>query len=306
MTAPVALFAYARPEHLEKTLASLRANRRAQETPLIVFCDGARSSADAQSVERVRQIAGSATGFKSLDVRVRAHNVGLATSIIEGVSQVCEAFGRVIVLEDDMIVSPTFLDFMNDALDTYAVQPKVWHITGWNYPIDIEGLQESFLWRGMNCWGWATWADRWVNFHKDPEQLISSWTLRQIDRFNIDRAEPDFWGQVEANARGDLNTWAIFWYATIFRQNGLCLNPSKSLVLNIGLDGSGEHCGPDVSTLQSRDLKPSRHHRFPTDLAENTVALARIKTVFGQQRHISFNKKIRRRLKLVLKYGMRR
>lgn len=305
MTAPVALFAYARPEHLAKTLASLSANPRARDTPLIIFCDGPRSNEDTHNVKMVRDVANNVTGFKSVDVRARSKNVGLAANIIEGVSDVCDTYGRVIVLEDDMVVAPGFLDYMNDALDCFEPQKAVWHVTGWNYPIDPTGLPETFLWRGMNCWGWGTWADRWAHFEKNPQRLLSSWSLTKIDRFNIDRAEPDFWAQVEANARGTLNTWAIFWYATIFEQGGLCLNPTKSLVLNIGFDGSGEHCGPDAENTQSTQLGEKTSVELPNEIKEHPKALLRIQAILNAQPRGSFRRKARKRLKLWLKYGLR-
>lgn len=105
-----------------------------------------------------------------------------------------------------------------------------------------EELPATFLWRTMNCWGWATWSNRWDHFEKNAEKLVQDFSRRDVYEFNLFNSE-NFWGQVIANKKNKINTWAIFWYAVIFMNNGLCLNPSAQYVLNIGLDGSGEHCG---------------------------------------------------------------
>ncbi len=124
-----------------------------------------------KAVAAVREYVAGIKGFKSLTVHHRPHNYGLAKSIMEGVTDVISEYGSVIVLEDDIVTVPGFLRFMNDALERYRHEPKVWHISGWNYPIDPEGLDDAFFWRTMNCWGWATWADRWTHFEKIPNDL---------------------------------------------------------------------------------------------------------------------------------------
>lgn len=303
MTAPVAVFAYARPDHLRRTLESLAANTLASETQLIIFCDGPRSEEDAPCVRDVRDVAKAVTGFKSVEIRARDENVGLAANIIEGVTQVANAHGRVIVVEDDMVLARGFLSFMNAALDRYADEPKVWHVSGWSQPIAVEELSDTYFWRVMNCWGWATWADRWSHYKRDPKGLIDTWSIRKIDGFNLDGAVPDFWSQVEANAKGHLNTWAIFWYAKIFENDGLCLNPSKTLVQNIGLDGSGEHCAVDDS--QTAPLSDLMVHSFPSALRENRVALRRIKRLERSRDARPIKRRMKQRWRLMASYGFR-
>jgi hypothetical protein len=133
---------------------------------------------------------------------------------------------------------------MNRALERYKEDACAWHISGWNYPIDPSGLEEAFFWRVMNCWGWATWSDCWSHFRKDARRLVETWNEKTIHRFNLDGAH-DFWAQVTANHNGTMDTWAIFWYATIFENHGLCLNPTRSLVQNIGHDATGQNCIKD-------------------------------------------------------------
>ncbi|MCS6206983.1 sugar transferase [Shewanella baltica] len=276
--APVVLFVYARADHTQCTLDALAANPEAKETDLFIYADAARHNKDAAAVQAVHDVISNVGGFKSVTLYLREHNVGLAQNIIEGVTYVCHQYGRVIVLEDDIVTSPAFLGFMNAALDKYQTEPNVWHISGWNYPIaSQQALPETFFWRTMNCWGWATWDDRWQHFKKEPAKLVDNWSTTEIERFNLDSAY-DFWSQVTANHQGNLNTWAIFWYATIFAQQGLCLNPTRSFVANIGNDGSGENCGTeDVYRI---DLAPRFNQGWPLELNEHDFAVSLIKDFY--------------------------
>jgi hypothetical protein len=240
--APITLFVYNRPWHTQQTVESLLDNELSSSSKLFVFSDGPKDDQDAPAVQEVRDYINGITGFASIEIVERDTNWGLADNIIDGVTRVINEFGRIIVLEDDLVTSLYFLRFMNEALEFYKDEPRVWHISGWNYPIDPEGLPDTFLWRAMNCWGWATWADRWQYYERDPVKLVREFSKDDIKRFNLDGAH-NFWSQVKGNVAGRIRTWAIFWYASIFKNDGLCLNPSQSLVQNIGHDGSGSHCG---------------------------------------------------------------
>lgn len=279
--APIVLFVYARPEHTARTLESLAANALASESDIVVYADGARSCADAERVRAVRDIVRRVKGFRSVSIIERETNYGLARNVIEGVTEVCSRHGRVIVLEDDIVTGRNFLAFMNAALDRYADNPRVWHISGWNYPIEPAGLGDAFLWRVMNCWGWATWAEPWSHFRRDPGHLIKTWSKDKIVHFNLDGAY-DFWAQVQGNSKGKLNTWAVFWYATIFENQGLCLNPARSFVRNIGHDGSGENCGRSADFTASQ--LALEFERFPLDIEESALAVLRVKGFYKGMR----------------------
>jgi hypothetical protein len=277
--APIVLFVYARPEHTRLTLEALAANVLAKQSDLIIYSDAARGDNEAGQVQAVRSVIHAAKGFRSIDIIERETNYGLSRNIIEGVTEVCRRYGRVIVLEDDIVTGPYFLSFMNATLERYANDSRVWHISGWNYPIDSSGLGDAFFWRVMNCWGWATWADRWKHFQKNPQRLVESWDKEKIRHFNLDGAH-DFWAQIQANQLGKLNTWAIFWYATIFENDGLCLNPARSFVHNIGHDGSGENCGgSDFFTV---DRLGSEYDDLPECKEESMAATQRIKAFYDQ------------------------
>ena len=271
--APIVLFVFARPAHTRRTLETLAANKLANQSDLIIYSDAARNKAEAEHVGAVRSLIHATEGFRSVTVIERKLNYGLARNIVEGVTEVSDRYGRVIVLEDDIVTSPHFLSFMNAALNKYADKPHVWHISGWNYPIDPAGLGEAFLWRVMNCWGWATWAGRWQYFSKDPRHLVDTWSKNKIRQFNLDDSF-NFWNQVIANYQGKRNTWAIFWYSTIFENHGMCLNPSRSLVQNIGNDGTGENCSS--CDPYSRETFPEEITQFPSYSEESMLAVQQV------------------------------
>lgn len=274
---PIVLFVFARPDHTRQTLTALAANQIADQSDLFVYADAARNKAEVESVNEVRELVHSTVGFRSVTVIEREYNYGLARNIIEGVTEVCNRYGRVIVLEDDIVTSTHFLSFMNAALDHYANEPRVWHISGWNYPIDPGDLGDAFLWQMMNCWGWATWSNRWKHFNKEPNRLISAWNEERIKRFNLDGSY-DFWAHIQANEIGQLNTWAIFWYATIFENNGLSLNPTRTYVLNIGHDGSGENSGK--TNCFDSQINEINVAALPSNIEESKIARSRIKNYY--------------------------
>lgn len=268
------LFVFSRPEHTKQTLAYLAANDLSSESDLIVYADAARNDKEVAAVNEVRQLVRSAQGFRSVTVIERQTNYGLARNIIEGVGEVCQRYGRVIVLEDDLVTSPAFLTFMNQALDRYQSEKQVWHISGWNYPIDTEGLGDAFFVRVMNCWGWATWADRWEHFEKDTNKLIAEFDRAMVRKFDLENSGV-FWSQVLSNKKGLMNTWAIYWYAAIFKNNGLCLNPGLSFIDNIGLDGSGTH-GCEDREIYAIDLNKNMKPIFPSTIIESKDGIDRI------------------------------
>ena len=286
--APVVLFVYDRLEHTKRTLEGLQKNHGAKETDLFIFSDAAKNEGSRSSVGEVRAYVKNIGGFKKIKIIERYENWGLAKSIINGVTDIVNEYGKIIVLEDDLVTSPYFLKYMNEGLEYYKNEEKVWHISGYNYPIASDGLDHAFLWRLMNCWGWATWSDRWQNFDKNPDNLLETFTKQDIYKFNIGGSE-DFFGQIVANQIQKIDTWAVFWYATIFKNNGLCLNPNKTLVINIGNDGSGENRLNDLSYSSEIDTKSE--FSFPNRIHENKIFIKKLK-YFYRKRYflLIFNK----------------
>lgn len=240
--APVALFAFRRPDHLVQTLNSLAGANGADGTALTVYCDGPRYEADRGAVEAVRHVARSARGFASVTVVEADVNRGLAASIIGGVEALLATSETLIVLEDDMVVAPDFLDVMQAGLVAYADSPDVISIHGY-CPATAEPLPDSFFLRGADCWGWATWRHGWAVFDPDGAHLLAEIERRGLAReFDFDGAYP-YTQMLRDQVAGRIDSWAIRWYASAFLASGLTLYPGSSRVRNIGQDGSGTHGG---------------------------------------------------------------
>jgi hypothetical protein len=279
---PIIIFTYNRLWHTQRTISALKENALAKESELFIYSDGAKGEGDRRKVEEVRDYIKTINGFYHITIIERYENWGLARNIISGVTEVINNFGRVIVLEDDVIVNPHFLTFMNNALLFYENKKSVWHISTWNYSIRSNNLPETFLWRVMNCsGGWATWADRWNHFERNPEKIFNEFSEEEIYRFNLEGAY-DFWSQIQGNLNGKLFTWAIFWYAIIFKNKGLCLNPAQSLVQNIGYDGSGCHSGKS----RYKEDMPLNYmpYKFQEELVECEKCVEIIKVYLNKQK----------------------
>lgn len=238
---PIALFVYNRPAHARKTVEALQANPLAAESDLFVFSDAAKDLQSRDAVVQTRVFAKSITGFRSVALIERERNYGLAANITGGVSQLAARFGRVIVMEDDLVSSPHFLRYMNDALELYAADDRVMHVSGGAYPIGGDLRLASYFLRVPLCWGWGTWQRAWAHFSRDFG-VMNHFNRDIIRRFDFDGTY-DYWKQLELNRQGRLDTWFVFWYASLVLRNGLALFPGTPLVRNIGMDGSGVHCG---------------------------------------------------------------
>jgi hypothetical protein len=240
--APIALFVYNRPWHTRQTVEALQKNELAEDSDLFIFSDAPKKPEAAAAVQEVRDYISHISGFKSIKIIEREENMGLANSIINGVTKVCGEYDRVIVLEDDLVTTPYFLRFMNDALDLYEHEESIISIHGYMYPV-MENLPETFFLRGADCWGWATWKRGWGLFEPDGGKLLASLKSQHLEReFNFGGSY-DYLGMLDSQVKGENDSWAIRWYASAFLKNKLTLYPGRSLVLNIGNDNSGTHCG---------------------------------------------------------------
>lgn len=278
MYSPIALFVYNRPAHIRQTVEALQKNTLSKDSDLIIYSDAPKIPAAAAAVREVREYIKTISGFRSVRIVERDKNWGLANSIIDGVTSVVNEHGRIIVLEDDLVTSPYFLKYMNDALDVYEDEEKVMQISGYVFPADVTWLPETFFLRIGSSWGWATWKRSWRHFEKNPKKLLSEYTDQTINYFNLDGAH-NFWEQVVQNVRDVINTWAIFWYASMLQKGGLCLHPKYSMVSNIGHDDTGIHCGQSDTFTVQLSSKPITY--FERNLVENPLALKRTKAFFN-------------------------
>lgn len=272
--APIALFVYNRPQHTERTIKFLQQNDLAADSRLFIFSDGSKSDSDSEKVNAVREFLRTVDGFRSVEIIERPQNMGLANSVIDGVTRLVKDYHQVIVLEDDLITSPYTLSYFNEGLDKYRNHEQVMHIGAYMYPLKTGNLPESFFYRAATSWGWATWERAWAHFEPDIDTLISQFDHQKKNSFAIDNTM-NFWKQIMDFKRGRNNSWAIRWYASIFLKGGLTLNPSHSLVNNIGHDGTGVHSG--INDIYNVIINPKPITQFPSVIAEDPQAYEAIK-----------------------------
>ncbi len=246
--APVIVFAYNRPQHLERTLQALKSNELSDQIEVTVFSDGPKNDEAKHKVAEVRALVRGFQGFKALHLVERESNLGLAKNVIGGVTESLANSGSVIVLEDDMITSPVFLRYMNEGLNRYESDERVISIHGYVQPLRTK-LEKAFFLKGADCWGWATWRRGWALFEANGEMLLEQITKRALrSEFNFENTY-DYIGMLEDQIAGRNNSWAIRWYASAFLKGKLTLYPPRSLVQNIGMDGSGTHCAPTMEYM---------------------------------------------------------
>jgi hypothetical protein len=290
--APIALFVYNRPQHTERTLKYLQQNEIASESRLFIFSDAAKTPDDEDKVKEVRQILKTAYGFRKVEIIERKTNAGLANSIISGVSQLVKDYKQVIVFEDDLISSPHTLTYFNEALNRYRDEERIMHIGAYMYPLKANTLPQTFFYRAATSWGWATWQRAWEHFEPNIDSLIAQFDDKKKKDFSIDNTM-NFWKQMQDYKRGNNDSWAIRWYASIFLKGGLTLNPAQSLVNNIGHDGTGIHSG--INDIYNVIINPKRITEFPMVIEENQEAYQMIKA-FLNNRKGTFWQRIKRYL----------
>lgn len=259
--APIALFVYNRPAHTRRTLEALTVNPEARESTLHLFCDGPKPSAslaDLQAIAEVRRVVRESPWCGRIEIHESSINLGLAKSIVQGVTTLVKKHGRIIVLEDDIRVTTGFLRYMNVALDIYENSLRVMQVSAYAYPTSRTSQNSTYFLKAMSCWGWATWARAWQTYDDDAHALLSFWTANaaRSTGFNLD-GSGDYLDQLQANVDGRKSTWAVKWFASWMKHDGLCLYPTKSLAQNEGHDNSGTNCsectcyaGPTIDSLE--------------------------------------------------------
>lgn len=278
-SAPLAIFAYARPHHLQRTLVSLLSCEGVAETPITVFIDGPSAADKAEAVSMVHQVALQTLG-SGADIRLAPTNLGLSQSITKGVAKLLEQYGRVIVVEDDLELAPGFLRYMNSALNRYEGDQSIYQVSGHMFDVpEFAGHSEAMFLPLTTTWGWATWARAWRQY--DPEaggwqRLRTDRTLRS--RFDLEGAYPYSW-LMERQQRGLSDSWGIRWYWSVFQAGGLGLFPPQTLIRNIGQDGSGTHGGGTVSDFSGSGLSlPTGVPDLPSTATVDPANIAAVNT----------------------------
>lgn len=265
MPAPIVLFVYNRPTHTQKVIEALQKNDLAEQSTLYVFADGPKGDATPEQrtqIEEVRHIASAIDGFEEVHLMFSEKNKGCAKSIIDGVTYVVKKHGQVIVVEDDIIAIPQFLQYMNDALDFYANDHRIWSVGGMNIDIELPDKytqnHDLYLVHRGCSWGWGTWNDRWQDIDwevRDAELFFAS--KRKMRRF--DRGGEGMTQMLRDQLDGKIDAWDIVWDYHVFKHNGYGLRPVKSFTSNIGMDGSGTHYNNDNPSDPQAPLFDPKH-----------------------------------------------
>ena len=241
---PICLFVYNRPKETAEVLFSLSKCRRAEMHELYIFSDAARDDSAELQVAAVRRLIRNTNGFKEVHIIEATTNKGLAKSIIAGVSSVIATHERVIVLEDDLILSADFLQYMDDALEVYADDKRIWSISGYSpeIPIPADYNEDVYLTLRASSWGWATWADRWNTIDWDvPDYAEFIRNPQRVERFNL--GGNDMSRLLALQQQGRINSWAIRWCYSQFLQGAYTVYPRYSKVMNQGFGTNASHAG---------------------------------------------------------------
>ena len=241
--APIALFTYNRADHTQRAVESLLKNAEAKYSDLFIFSDGPKTPEKKAGVEENRKYIHTISGFKSISIIEREKNWGLANSLIAGITEVINKYGKVIVVEDDLILSPYFLQFMNEGLEKYKDDDRVGTITGFVPPIK-DKLPETFFLKYFQCWGWATWKRAWDLLETDARPLLKGLRFKKT-KFDVGGGVGNY-GNLYCQKVGLVDSWYLRYYASLFLKDKLSLYPGRSMVTNDGLDGTGTHCGVDL------------------------------------------------------------
>ncbi|PLY04731.1 MAG: sugar transferase [Arcobacter sp.] len=244
--APIILFVFNRYEHTVKTIEALKKNKLANLSELYIFSDEGRNKYEIKEVEKLRKYLLTVDGFKKIHIIKRYENYGLAKSIIEGVTEIINKYEKVIVLEDDLITSPFFIEYMNYALEFYKNEREIFSISAFNFNKKFLSINEKYSYnvylhyRPMS-WGWATWKNNWDK---------CDWEVEDYDKFQKNKKEQnefnkggnDLTNMLKLQQNGKINSWYIrFCYAS-FKDKSYTVYPKYSLISNIGHDGTGSHC----------------------------------------------------------------
>jgi hypothetical protein len=264
----IAIFAFNRPKHLSECLSSLEKCTGFQNYEGTIFIEGARNEFEKSLVEECYVVADNFAREHHFNVIKRQSNLGLARSIRGGIDQIFESSSSIIVIEDDLVLHPGFLEFVSSGLVKYVDEKKVASISGYQYPIQRTPASAVFL-LGADCWGWGTWSDRWADTNFDAPSLIHEIRERNlVEQFNLDGTN-NYTAMLEQLIEGEIDSWALPWHASMYLQDRLTLYPPTSFVSNEGGDGSGTHFG--INSIYSQEFKVTETIAFPDQISENIL-----------------------------------
>lgn len=280
--APVCLFVYSRPTETERTLRALAENHLASQTHLHVFSDAPKSDQVEATVAQVRKLIKTIKGFHSVTIHESTSNKGLATSIIEGVTKILQSSDRVIVLEDDLVTSPNFLDFMNQGINWYEYDKTCHSICGFTHPLPSLNPMSSDSYIGVrsSSWGWATWRDRWTDVDwsrgKVYKALLDTNLMNELKKGGVDMPR-----MLRRQRDGEIDSWAIRWclHQTIHQQYAVF--PTVSKVLNIGFGSGATHTKYAPGIPVQIDQGDLRRFKFESNPKFDPILLNEFKQLYS-------------------------
>lgn len=294
---PIALFCYNRPWHVEQTLNALFNNLYANNSTLYIFCDGAKANASVEQIQKIRAtrvVAHKKKWCGEVHVIESDKNKGLANSIISGVTEVVNKYGKVIVLEDDLVTSPFFLKYMNEALEFYKDRPSVMSVSANRPPIDKMAIPtkypfDAFVSLRPFSTGWATWKEKWN---------LTDWTLDYLPEMlsdpvwveSFNRGGDDLTDMLCMQHEGKIDSWAIRWAYSHFKEHGVGILPCVPYVDNIGFDGTGVHSGSDERDFRNDVMKAPENPRFPDVLYEDRRIVNAMANYYSHKKMPLWNK----------------
>ena len=297
--APIIIFSYNRPNSLKYLIKSIKKNSEAKNSSIYFFQDNFKNMQDVEYVNKCKKLIKNTKGFKKVRLILRKSHYGFYKNFINGLKFFFMKHNQGIILEDDLVVSKYFLKFMNQSLIRYKNDKRVWSISGWNYDIPLKSKYDAYFMRNFISWGWATWANRFNKYKKKPDKIIKNWDRDKIKKFNLDN-NYDYFSQILRNQNNLLNSFGVFWYATIFENKGLCLAPLKSMVVNTGWNSKATHTKIKNKTFTTKKLSQKKKFKFPINVEEDKQFFEKVKNyISGEKKNMI--KKIYTLLKTNLK-----
>lgn len=305
--APLVIFVYARLDHTEKLMECLKKNKDINKTDVWIFSDGYKKKTE-EEVKKVRKYIHSLennNNFKSLHIVESETNQGLAKSVIKGVTEIINLYGKVIVLEDDLIISEKFIQYMNNALKFYCGDARIWSISGYQPKMTMPKYYKKDIYlsyRGCS-WGWATWKDRWMLVDWDVHDY-RKFKYNYLKRKKLNRGGSDMANMLDRQMDGDIDSWAIRWCYEQSKLDMFTIYPTKSLVSNEGHDGTGTHGGVTqdwITEISDDDITFEKEIQLDLNIAKefkkvNNIGLvSRIKSIlllFNLRGLVNFAKRI--------------
>jgi len=288
--APIIVFTYKRLDTLHKTISSLQLNALASESLVYIFSDAAKSINDEAPVNEVRKYLHTIAGFKEVNIIERESNMGLANSIITGVSKIINEYGKAIVVEDDLLLAPNFLMFMNRALDFYERNLKVYSISGYIFNIkpnnDIP--YDVFFIKRHCSWGWAMWKDRWNEIDWDVEDF-NEFKNSKLKQRAFNGIGSDLSSSLTRQMNGEINSWAIRCVYNQFKKQTYTVYPLKSKVINLGFGAGATHTVKRLNQYKAAlDNELKYKFNFSEDIFEDKIFIKRFKNKYSMSTRLWF------------------